>query len=86
MVMLCSETAGIEAIQLAWGLGQNYANPFNPATTILYQLAEACQVKIEVFNLLGSRWPCFSMNGSRRDTTRLSGDRCQTEKAVPDHR
>lgn len=33
----------------------NYPNPFNPETTIRYQLSKDTEVKIEVFNLLGQR-------------------------------
>jgi hypothetical protein len=36
-------------------LAQNYPNPFNPATTIEYNLPEKSQVRIEVFDVTGSR-------------------------------
>jgi len=34
-------------------LKQNHPNPFNPATEISFSLPEACDVKLEVFNILG---------------------------------
>ena len=34
-------------------LHQNYPNPFNPVTNISYDLKDAGDVKIEIFNILG---------------------------------
>ena len=36
-----------------FALGNNYPNPFNPETSISYQLPEACHVRIKVYSLLG---------------------------------
>jgi hypothetical protein len=36
-------------------LEQNYPNPFNPVTTIRYRLPARTSVRLEVFDLLGSR-------------------------------
>jgi hypothetical protein len=36
-------------------LTQNYPNPFNPVTTINYQLIKACEVELNVYNLLGHK-------------------------------
>ncbi|MDX1672890.1 MAG: T9SS type A sorting domain-containing protein, partial [Balneolaceae bacterium] len=33
----------------------NYPNPFNPATTIKYQLSEQAEVRLEVYDILGRR-------------------------------
>ena len=59
LVKKTSELVGIEEegsnILLTYQLKQNYPNPFNPITSIEYQLAEAGQVFLTVYNILGER-------------------------------
>lgn len=38
-----------------FSLSQNYPNPFNPVTNITFSLAEAADIRLEVFNLQGQR-------------------------------
>jgi hypothetical protein len=44
-----------QQLPLEFALHQNYPNPFNPSTEIGFALPHACDVRLEVFNVLGQR-------------------------------
>jgi hypothetical protein len=46
---------GISLIPLNYELGQNFPNPFNPETTIPYQLGRRSEVSLEIYNIIGQR-------------------------------
>jgi hypothetical protein len=43
----------LSGVPTTFNVSQNYPNPFNPSTKIVYKVAEASNVNITVFNVLG---------------------------------
>lgn len=46
------ETGGID-IPIAYGLEQNFPNPFNPTTSITYHVPKSGEIRLSVFDMLG---------------------------------
>jgi hypothetical protein len=49
------ERQGIPLVPLAFGLEQNFPNPFNPETRIRYTLGAKSDVSLEIFDALGQK-------------------------------
>ena len=54
MVQLSSLNTAVQ-VPHRYALGQNFPNPFNPQTTISFDLPNATEVKLTVYNMLGQK-------------------------------
>ncbi len=45
----------VQSAPKSYGLDQNYPNPFNPQTTISFQIKEAAEVQLEIYNVRGQK-------------------------------
>jgi hypothetical protein len=52
-VLASAPEAGIAHVQVSFVLLQNFPNPFNPSTTIRYNILSRSLVTLTVFDLLG---------------------------------
>jgi hypothetical protein len=51
-----------EGIPTEFALHENYPNPFNPTTTLRFDLPEVSDVTLTIYNMLGQRVRTFNMN------------------------
>ena len=47
------QTLEVRAVPSSFALNQNFPNPFNPETTILYDLADGARVELDIYNVMG---------------------------------
>jgi subtilisin family serine protease len=55
IVQSVSEENSASALPVDFSLAQNFPNPFNPTTTIEYNVPQNSHVNIEIYNMLGQR-------------------------------
>ncbi len=63
-----------EELPASLSLHQNHPNPFNPSTTILYELPRASQVEVAIFDLLGKRIRTLAQGRQQAGQHRLLWD------------
>ena len=54
----------LKAIPLEYALHENYPNPFNPTTTLRFDLPEVSDITLTIYNMLGQRVKTFNMQGT----------------------
>jgi hypothetical protein len=64
--------AGNDPVPMQYALAQNFPNPFNPATTVAFELPEAAAVEIRVYTMLGKE--VATLVNERRSAGRFTVD------------
>jgi len=53
-----------EGVPLEFALHENYPNPFNPTTTLRFDLPEASNITLTIFNMLGQKIRTYDMQST----------------------
>ena len=53
-----------EGIPTKFALHENYPNPFNPTTTLRFDLPELSNIKLTIFNMLGHKIRTYDMQNT----------------------
>jgi len=62
---------GTPEIPLVTGIRSIYPNPFNPSTTISYELSKTAEVKIEIYNIRGQLVRSYALGQKERGRYKL---------------
>ena len=52
-----------EGLPTEFALHENYPNPFNPSTTLRFDLPQSSDVNLTIYNMLGQKVKSFDMRG-----------------------
>jgi len=66
--LVLKEVRGEGIIPVSFLLSQNFPNPFNPQTTILFELGKPADIVIEIFDVLGRNVGSIEQNNLREGT------------------
>jgi pullulanase/glycogen debranching enzyme len=53
-----------EGIPTEFALHENYPNPFNPTTTLRFDLPEVSDITLTIYNMLGQKVKTFNMQST----------------------
>jgi hypothetical protein len=53
-----------EVVPVEFALHENYPNPFNPTTTLRFDLPEVSNITLTIYNMLGQKVRTFDMQGA----------------------